>query len=83
MDKFVRERLALALLVYQTRCHPGLDPGPISRCCHSRKVDGVGRPGGVGRDLGMGPGLRRGDTVGGAGWEEAIRNRLRTIVARL
>ena len=41
MDKFVRERLALALLVYQTRCHPGLDPGSISRWCHSRKVDGL------------------------------------------
>ena len=40
----------------KTRCHPGPDPGSISRWYHSREVGGAGRPGGVGRDLGMDPG---------------------------
>ena len=52
---------ALALTALQTRCHPGLDPGSISRWAHSRKVVEAGRPGGVLRDIEMGPGLRRGD----------------------
>ena len=66
-DKFWDDRSALAQTVTQTRCHPGLDPGPISRWCHSRKVAGAGRPGGVGRDIEMGPGLRRGDIGGEVG----------------
>ena len=51
----------------KTLCHPGLDPGPISRSGHSRKVARAGRPGGVGRYLEMDPGLRRGDIGGGVG----------------
>ena len=60
----------------KTRCHPGPDPGSISRWYHSREVGGAGRPGGVGRNLEMGPGLRRGDTGGGvsAGLEPMARS---------
>ena len=59
----------------KTLCHPGLDPGPISRSGHSRKVGGAGRPGGVGRNLEMGPGLRRGDIGGEEGLEQKPRAR--------
>ena len=42
MDKFGWWVRGLAPVAHKTRCHPGLDPGSISRCCHSRKVGCAG-----------------------------------------